>query len=304
MIRFPPVDAAIEGFCVTREHPLPVLMWAALLIAFNVIGQVIIITSGLTPAMEAVQRLGPEAGASAVMAVMQSSGGWFALLFLMSFVVYVMLYTALLRAVLEPARERAGYLALGQDEVRQLGLALLIFVCALVYSFVCQLIVAGTFLASASLAGAAGGLLRAAVLVAMVLAFLYPAVRLSLAPAMTFADKRISLFRSWAMTGGQFWGLFGAYVLAVVLAFLVLMLAFVIFAALALSLGMATGGRFDIIASISKAMPVSLETLFAPPRVVFLVFNAICTTLFFVLTGSVAPAAFRLLSGRVGEPAR
>ncbi|CAN5301518.1 hypothetical protein BH09PSE2_BH09PSE2_09740 [soil metagenome] len=304
MIRFPPVEAAIEGFRVTREHPLPVLMWTALLIVFNILGQVVIITSGLTPAMEAVQRLGPEAGASAVMAVMQSSGGWFALLFVMSFVVYVMLYTALLRAVLDPSRERAGYLNLGMDEARQLGLALLIFVCALVYSFICQLIVAATFLGSASLSGAAGGLLRAAVVVAIFVAFLYPAVRLSLAPAMTFADRRISLFRSWALTAGQFWGLFGAYVLAVVLAFLVLMLAFVIFAALALSLGMATGGSFDIIASISKPAPITLETLFAPTRVVFLIFNAVCTTLFFVLTGSVAPAAFRLLSGRVGEPTR
>ena len=304
MIRFPPVDAAIEGFRVTREHPVAVVIWTLLLAAFNLFGQVTIIGSGLTPAMEAVQRLGPEAGASTVMGVMQSSGGWFALLFVMSLVVYVVLYTALLRAVLDPGRDRTGFLKLGLDEARQCGLAMLIFVCALVYAFICQLVAGAAFIASASLPAVPGGLFRAAVFVALFTAFLYPAVRLSLAPSMTFADRRISLFRSWAMTAGQFWGLFGAYVVATVLAFLVLMLAFVIFAALALSVGMATKNAFDIIGSISKPLPLTMQTLFEPTRLVFFVFNAICSTLFFVLTGSVAPAAFRLLSGRAGEPAR
>ena len=159
-------------------------------------------------------------------------------------------------------------------------------------------------IASTPLPPVPGGLLRAAVFVALFVAFLYPAVRLSLAPSMTFADGRISLFRSWPLTAGQFWGLFGAYVLATVLALLVLMLTFVIFAALALSLKAVTKDQFDLIAAMSTPATMTMQTLFTPSRLVFLVFNALCTTLFFVLTGSVAPAAFRLLSGRTGATAR
>ena len=303
MIRFPPVDAAIEGFRVTREHPAPVLIWASLFLAFNLLSQAVVVGAGLAPVLEEIRRLGPDAGASVVMAAMQSSGGWFLLLFGLSVIGYVIVSTALLRAVLDPSRERFGFVGLGLDEARQLGLMVLIFVCTLVYAFACQLVSGVVVAAGGALPPALRALLKAAVLATLFLAFLYPAVRLSLAPSMTFADRRISLFRSWALTAGQFWGLFGAYVLATVLAVLVLLLSLVIFAALGLGLKAATNGAFDVV-TMATPSSLTLESLLAPNLLVVFAFNAISTALMFVLTGSVAPAAFRLLSGRAGEPAR
>ena len=120
---------------------------------------------------------------------------------------------------------------------------------------------------------------------------------------MTFADRRITLFRSWAVTRGQFWGLFGAYVLAAVLALLVMLLAALIFAAIGAIGGLATHGGFDLLSAAMQKGEMTIDRLFSPTGLALVAINAICSTLAFTIVMAVGPAAFRLLTGRPGPGA-
>jgi hypothetical protein len=303
MIRFNAVDAATEGFRVTREHPLTLLAWGLVMLVVNVGLQAWLLASGFGPdAMTApAANLSPEEAIQRVRTLIPFVG----VALLVGVPMNVLLVTAVIRAVLEPAQSRLAYLRVGADELRQLGLLLLILLVSFVYIVALEI---GTILALAALSavagGVAGGLLKAAVVVAAVIALLYPAVRLSLAPAMTFADRRISLFRSWAMTRGQFWGLFGAYVLAAILALLVSLLALLIVGAVAAAAGLLSHGAIDLVSVATRRAPMTLEGLFAPSMLLFAVLNAGLTALFFTIVATPAPAAFRMLSGRAGEPGR
>ncbi|WP_420431769.1 hypothetical protein [Hyphobacterium sp.] len=65
-------------------------------------------------------------------------------------------------------------------------------------------------------AGLAGGFVAAMIFLALVLAAVFAAVRLSAAPATTILEKRIA-FPAWSMTRGIFWPLLGAYVLVAII---------------------------------------------------------------------------------------
>lgn len=303
MIRFPPVDAALEGFRVTRERPLAVLGWGGVLMAVNLAGQAWLVGSGALTRIAALppaDAVAPDAAAGALSGLAPT----LAILFVVGLAVNVLLYTAVLRSVLEPGQARLAYLRVGMDEVRQFALALIIAIAWFLYAVVVEVASQAISAAASSLPGPLGGLLKAAVFVAVVIAFLYPVVRLSLAPAMTFAEQRVSLLRSWALTEGQFWALFGAYVLAAVLAVLVMLLAVLIFGAVAAVGGLATHGGFDIVAAAAQKGDMTLARLFSPTGLALMAINAVCSTLAFAIIMAVGPAAFRHLSGRAGAPAR
>ena len=305
MIRFPAVDAALEGFRITRERPLAVLIWAAVLFLANLTGQAWMLTSPALQELTAAYAAGPPVNpvaAEAIMAKARTAGPALAVFLAISAVLNVLLYTAVLRAVLEPAKSSVGYLRAGLDELRQLGLLLLIFLVWVLYSAALSSAAALLITFAGQAPPAAAGLLRAVIGVAAVIAGVYPVVRLSLAPAMTFADGRISLFRSWAMTREQFWGLFGAYVLAAVLGLLVGLLAMLVLGALAQVIGLASRGAFDLTSVATQKGPMTVATLFSPASLVFLAIFSACYTLGFTVFSAVAPSAFRHLSGRAGEP--
>lgn len=306
MIRFPAVDAALEGFRITREQPLAVLVWVGVLFLVNMFGQAWMLSSpalqDLTAAYASAPPTTPEA-AEAIMGKAQAAGPALAVFLAVSAVLNVLLYTAVLRAVLEPAKARFGYLRAGRDELWQLGLLLLIFVIWVLYSTIVSAAAALLTTFAGQAPAAIGGLMKALIWVAAVIAGVYPVVRLSLAPAMTFADGRISLFRSWAMTREQFWGLFGAYALAAVLGLLVGLLAMLVLVALAQVAGFVTNHAFDISTVATRKGAMTVESLFSPVSIVFIAIFSACYTLGFTIFSAVAPAAFRSLSDRSGAPA-
>lgn len=299
MSEFSSTDAALEGLRVTREHPVAVLWWwganvAAALVEFA-IGTLPLFRhmAGLLPdlqsASQAVQQTPTD---QAVMA------HYFALIGQMlppmlafgaiNLTIRIVLMTGVLRAVLRPSDSRIGYLRLSMEEVRQLGLALLIAVVFLGYAFAVTL---ASALMAAIVGGLMGGagqpfLLGALMFVLVAVAFLYPAVRLSLAPAMTFADGRISLFRSWPLTRGRFWQLLGTYVVAGTFALMIV--GFVLVASNIVRM------------RPSVVTPQSFADLLSPLAIGFFLFNGLFGALFGAVTTAPGASAFRQLTGRVG----
>ncbi len=294
MSDFSPTDAALEGFRISRERPLAILIWAVAYFLSSVVQQAALIGGGFGPLTEQLRRsfgnLTPQAEQQISPLIQKNFP------VLLGFVVIglfftIIMSTAVLRAVLRPAESRFGYLRLSRDELRQFGLFLMIAGIGLLYLFVIALVSAIVGGLAQSLGGGPVSMLLNLLLSAATLcALIYPAIRLSLAPAMTFADGRISLFRSWALTNGRFWPLLGTYVMALLLAAVVFLLTFVIFTLVA---NFAGHGAPDV---------TSLRNYFTPLTWVALVFSGLITALLGAITTAPVAAAFRQIAGRVGAP--
>lgn len=293
MSDFSPTDAALEGFRITRERPAALLVWAVMFFAWGVLQQAALVGSGLGPLMDRLRTsfgdLSPQTQASLSPELFRN----LPLLLLFSglgLAFTVVMTTAVFRAVLRPADGRFGYLRLSIDEARQIALMAFALGCGVVYLFLVALVTAIIGGIAQGIGGPGSVLINIGLSLATLCALVYPAVRLSLAPAMTFADGRISLFRSWALTKGRFWPLLGAYLMAFALALVVFLLSFVIFN---LAATLAGGGQPDV---------TSLKAYFTPLTWTALIFNGAISALVSTITLSPAAAAFRQISGRVGAP--
>lgn len=301
MIRFPVADTALEGFRLTREHPRAVLIWAGLLLAGNVAMALIVIGGGHGAELMQLSRMRfPEDAerlsdlGSRIAPVMLAVG-------LLNLMVNTLIYTAVMRAVLNRGEARTGFLKLGREEVLVFAVLLVLALAASFYMAATSTVVAmlrlslgdGAAFLGAALAAAATGM------------GIYALLRLSLAPAMTMTEGRFSLMRSWPLTVGQFWGLLGMVVLAITLSAVVFVLAEIVLYGLASVIALAVGqpGALTTMASPNFA---SFAAYFAAPTSIGLVFNALLTALLSVILLAPLPAAFRVLSGRVGatEPSR
>jgi len=301
MSDFSPTEAALEGLRISRERPLAVLWWWA---AYVLVGVLHIALASIAPfdrlaaaypdllAASDAARANPTDVAASQHAMLLFAQVLPALtgLAAVTLVAQMVFSTAVLRAVLRPAEQRFGYLRLSTDEARQLGLALLITVAVIGYSFMVSL-ASGLLLGllAAFLPPALLGLLAICI---VLVAFAYPGVRLSLAPAMTLADGRISFLRAWALTKGQFWPLLGAFVLALAIA-AVLWLAVTAPIGLALKLA---GGRSD------PAVISGFKDLAAPLPLLALVVGSLVQALVAAIITAPIASAFRQIAGRVGAP--
>jgi len=301
MSEFSPTEAALEGLRISRERPMALLwLWAAYvvigLIHFGLLSiapfnQLTSAYTELQAVSDAVRANPADNAAAQHLAVLLGQTMPALLVFAgVTLACQMVISTAVLRAVLRPAEYRFGYLRLSMDELRQLGLALVVGLAVIVYLFLVSL-------ASGLVLGILGAVLPPAVLgvVALALvitAFAYPAVRLSLAPAMTLADGRISFLRAWALTQGRFWPLLGAYVLALSIA-AVLWLAVTAPIGLALKL---VAGKTD------PTVIGSLKDLAAPLPLLALVVSSLIQALVAVIMTAPIASAFRQITGRVGAP--
>jgi membrane-anchored glycerophosphoryl diester phosphodiesterase (GDPDase) len=147
-------------------------------------------------------------------------------------------------------------------------------------------------LASGGGAGAAvGGGFLAVFLALGVMVFI--GVRFSLALPATFAERRIRIRESWRLTKGRFWPLLGCYLLAVILALVIYLLAMMIYLAIAA----VVGGGIEGATSVFRPNYSSFGELYSAAMIVYVLVTAVVSAVTTAITTAPAAAAYRDIAG-------
>ena len=285
---FSATEAAFEGFRIVRRHPLAIVFWGLAYVIFfaaffGLFAGPLATVMATTEALEGTQPSPQE-----VQALMASWSGFMALGLPLSLVLGAVLNAAVARSVLRPADKAFGYLRLGGDELRVLAVTVLlgiVFFAATVLLFVVVGVLAG--LAGQAntgvgiLVGVLLGLGAAAVLI-------WLAVRLSLAVPITFHERRIAPFASFAMTKGQSLPILGMAVIAFIMSILVSILGTII----ALPVTLATGG-LNQLATMDGQSTAQILQVAGPGLIAWGVVNAIFSALQLAVIYAPFSAAYR-----------
>ena len=226
MTAFSPLDAAFEGLRVVRREPRAVVYWIAVWALTLVAIAVVRLTTGA---------LAPVRGAGDY-AALRRFGPLAVVLAPTVLTLWVMTSAIVYRAVLRPGEHGWHLFKLGPDEARIAVLSavgtVLITLLGGAPAYLLLVLLNPIF-------EAAPGLSRVTAMVGFVTTILidfWIAVRLSLMPVQTFAERGFPVGRYWGFTRGCYWRLLAGYVVvfAEVLAFLaVSVLAGMIFGAFA-----------------------------------------------------------------------
>ena len=294
--QFSATDAALSGFRLVREHLKTVVIWAVLMtIASLIVSVATIKLAG--PQMAAMMELSaePSTDPQATLKAMEGMGPLFLFSAVYSLVIYSILLTGVNRLVLRPQDSGSASLRIGADELRQAAVLILVNLILLAAYFG-LVIVAGVVIGiGVAIGGAPIGVILGVVLFAGVLAaMLFLAVRLSFAGVLTFDTRKVSIRDSWALTKGQFWPLFGAYFVALVLAVVVYALLLVIIAVV----GATLGGGLSAMADAFNPDMSSLQSFFTPAGIVRTAFSGVLSILVLLIVFAPAPTIYAQLKGR------
>ncbi|MDP1643609.1 MAG: hypothetical protein Q8L59_15655 [Phenylobacterium sp.] len=288
MTTLSPGDAAFEGFRLTQEHPRVTLIWALfhLLVSFVTATALILLGGDVLMQSESAAEMSPAELAVFMREILPT----YMILAPIGLVVMSVAAAAVYRLQLRPEEAaHSGHLRFGADEVRLIILTVIYYLMTIGGVLALSLLAA----IAAGVASLAGQGAMATVGAAMMLFFaglwLFVLVRLSLAPVLTFDQRRLVVFGSWSLTRGHFWRLLGTYALALVTILVVSLLAIVIFAALAGIITVAAGGGLDEVGEVFQPDFSSFGAYISAQTLLYLVFNAGLTAIFYpaVLTPQV-----------------
>ena len=295
MSEFSATDIALEGFRVTRERWVPVLVWSVVEFVYNLVSFAILaVMAG--PALNAFMAASTTAtDPQQVLSKMSALAPAMLVLLPVGLVFQSVLQCAFFRAVLKPGDKRFYYLSLGRDELRVIGAMLLLYVLFILYYMTAAiaLITPVVALNAAGLQPLAGifAVLGAA---AALCALIYAAVRLSLFVPQVFAEGGTDLRAAWRLTQGRFWVLLGVYVMAAILALFVYLLGNVFM----MLMHALTASQWVSAADLAKEKGLSLTTLFQPLSVAATAMLAFFGTLMRIIMAAPSPAAYAALKGR------
>ncbi|MDR3506451.1 MAG: hypothetical protein P4L64_00990 [Caulobacteraceae bacterium] len=299
-------DAALTGFRVIRERPRVLALWGLIQLVITILTATMTATLG-GAALSKLQGMAfrTDADPTAMLGLARQLAPLYGLGLLMALVFYPAVYAAMNRAVLRPEDERFAYFRIGADELRQLGLMLLMIVVgiggyiALVLGLVLVGAVVGMLAATLKGAGVlVTGLMGLITLVTLIGGVIYFGVRLSLASPLTFATGKINLFGSWALTRGLFWPMFGTYALAVALSAVATLLGLAVILPLT---GILAGG-FSALPEALTPHSNTLPELFSPARLLYLTLLAFLRALIWPLMLTPAAALYREIASARGLP--
>ena len=294
MSGFKPADAALEGFRITRENPRAFGAWVIVSFLVSVVASV------STVFMPAEVRHGLETmSASETPTASQFLDALIlvAPILFLGLAVQCVMAAAVYRLIFRHDDTRFGYLRLGADEIRLMGLTLL-------YVGLTIVLVVGLTIASAivtALASVAGGAAEAFVGAATSLfsagLVIFVLVRLSLAPVATFAERRLAIFESWRLTQGQFWRLLGAYALALACLAVIGFLLIVVFTGVAGVVVLLTGGQLADIRGIFNADETSLRSYLSIGVLAYTVVSSVFSALYNAVIAAPGAVAYQNLHG-------
>jgi hypothetical protein len=294
MSGFSPTEAALEGFRVTRENPKAFGIWVIVTFAISVLGVVIdgfmpgSIKAGLD-AINADEVLTPQQFLDTLILI--------APILILGLAVLSVMAAAVYRLIFRHEDTRFGYLRLGADELRLMGLTVIFMGIAIGLVVSVGMLVGILVVLISTVVPAATTF---ASLVGTVFSFgviIYVLVRLSLAPVATFAERRLSIFESWALTRGQFWPLFGAYFLAVICIIAVGVLLMTVFAGVAGAVALMMGGQLSDVKAIFAADGANLRSYLSIGVVAYAIVNSVLSALYNAVIAAPGAVAYRELHG-------
>ncbi len=291
-------EAALEGFRIVRREPLTFAVWTIGVLVFGV-GFLALLMPMMAPmmALSSPGTLGARPDPALAAQILPVMGRLYAIMIPMLLIYMAVANAAVYRAVLRPDETRFGRIRLGADELRLLGVSILLGLLYIAVSvgavIVCMIVAALAALAFRSQIALAMGV---SILVAYLIVFglmIWMGVRLSLAAPMTFAERRIVVFRSWSLTKGRFWGLLGCYLLVFAMLVGLYMAMMCLYGAASL---VATGGSLTRAgAFMLRPDMTSLQAYLTPPRIAYMVLVAPLSALILAVSAAPPAAAYRAL---------
>ena len=265
----PATDCAFEGFRLTRRAPKALLTWA---LAYGVFFTLFFLVAApnLVTVMSMVTALEGNSNPSIeeIQPLMQTYGAMFAWGMPLAILFSAVMNTAIARSVIQPEDSRFGYLRVGKAELRVLAVNLIVAVITGLAAMVVFAIV--SVIAAIALTVPALWLVVVLLSLAGLALIIWLTIRLSLAVPITFAEGRIAVKESFAMTRGVFWPLLGMAIIAWVMALLVALLG----SAVAAPISLLVGGM-DRLAGLENAGVVQMLRVAGPALAVSLVVNAV-----------------------------
>jgi len=200
------VGSIIGGaFRLVQEKPRAVAVWALIYLAVGVAT-----TFVMRPVFE-MQANALGGDQVEAMANFWSVYRWIIPFQIVTFALFIVMFTASLRAVLRPDEGGIGYLRFGMDELRMIGLALLLAILFYVGMIVVGLVLIAILVPVFVIGGGGSAFVVALVPLLLLGAALCFYVRLSLSFPLTLMRRKIVIGESWRRTRGRFWTLLGGY---------------------------------------------------------------------------------------------
>lgn len=289
------VSSILNGaFGLVRERPLAVLVWCGCYLAVT-IGwalywmpfQSALLTAGANPGrtIEDLPALFIGIGLFGLGAI----------------IVQMVLITAAYRAVLRPRESGFAFLRFGMDEVRQIVLAIVMIVGFYILIFVGFFAIAfgGAFLAGIGTAGKVLGILLGIVLgIAFLCLCIWLAVRLCVAFPLMVLRRRFAIGEAWRLSRGNFWTLFGAFIVVAVLYIVCAGVIGTLTAASYMS-ALMSGGILDPggkTSAVQQAAMIRQFTAITPMTVIGWVLSGLVGGVFIALNGGATATAVRDLT--------
>ncbi len=301
MAAFSPTDVAFEGFRITRERPITLAIWSGFYLVVGLVMAIFMIAT-VGPEFNALQNAAqtggdPEQSVQTLIKLLP----FYAVAFPVGICVMSIFTAAVFRIVLGRPGGIAGHLAFGEDEFRLAALSLIVSVLMLGAVFVIAIVVGIIAAIGTMINPAAGGLFG---IIAGLAAFggsLWVTVRMSLCGPMTFAERKIVVFRAWSVTRGHFWQLLGAYLLATAMGIVAAIMAFIVFIALAGVLVLTTGGTMADLGLLFRPNYESIGSFFTPAMILYQVFGAVITAVYYAAMLAPQAMAYVALTDYAGD---